>query len=262
MNPSADGGTLIIDQYRGVEDASNNVSNFDPVLSELMYKWFCPKEGVVFDPFAGGSVRGIVANLLGYDYYGIELSGAQVEADIKQGRTLMPDNQPHWFEGDSSNMSAILGDDFKCDFIFSCPPYHDLEQYTDDMDDLSNMSWDTFKRAYEDIISKSVLRLKNNRFACFVVGEIRDDVGGYKGFVPLTVNAFKKGGMRYYNDIILVNAVGSLPVRIASQFAYRKIGKTHQNVLVFYKGDMDVIPRHFKEVESGMKVFRNSQEEE
>ncbi|KZL27391.1 hypothetical protein [Pseudovibrio sp. WM33] len=36
-------------------------SIFDPVLTELCYAWFCPPEGKVLDPFAGGSVRGLVA---------------------------------------------------------------------------------------------------------------------------------------------------------------------------------------------------------
>jgi len=121
------------------------------------------------------------------------------------------------------------------------------------MDDLSNMSWDSFKRIYTGIIAKSILRLKDNRFACFVVGEIRDQVGGYKGLVPLTINAFNAGGMRYYNELILVNVAGSLPIRIDGQFsASRKIGKMHQNVLVFYKGDIASIPKHFKEVDSNM----------
>ena len=40
-------------------------SIFDPVLCEIAYRWFCPPAGRVLDPFAGGSVRGIVAALLG-----------------------------------------------------------------------------------------------------------------------------------------------------------------------------------------------------
>jgi len=228
-------------------------SIFDPVLCELAYKWFCPEGGIVFDPFAGGSVRGIVASLLGYKYYGIDLSDVQIKANIEQGKALAPTNPPVWYIGDSNNQNDILPPELKADFIFSCPPYHDLEQYTDDMDDLSNMSWDSFKRIYTGIIAKSILRLKENHFACFVVGEIRDDIGGYKGLVPLTVNAFNAGGMRYYNELILVNVAGSLPIRIDGQFsASRKIGKMHQNVLVFYKGDIASIPKHFKKVDSNM----------
>ena len=41
-------------------------SIFDPVLCEIIYKWFNVKNGSIYDPFAGGSVRGIVAEKLGY----------------------------------------------------------------------------------------------------------------------------------------------------------------------------------------------------
>jgi len=37
-----------------------------PVLAEIMYTWFCAKDGMVLDPFAGGHVRGIVAAMLMY----------------------------------------------------------------------------------------------------------------------------------------------------------------------------------------------------
>ena len=41
-----------------------------------------------------------------------------------------------------------------------------------------------------------------------------------------------------YNEAILVTAVGSLPIRVGKQFSSgRKLGQTHQNVLVFVKGD-------------------------
>jgi len=45
-------------------------------------------------------------------------------------------------------------------------------------------------------------------------------------------------GLFYYNEIILVTAIGSLPIRAGRAMqATRKIGKTHQNILVFLKGD-------------------------
>lgn len=47
-----------------------------------------------------------------------------------------------------------------------------------------------------------------------------------------------------WNDAMLVTAVGSLPIRTGRQFtAARKLGRTHQSVLVFVKGD----PRHATE---------------
>jgi hypothetical protein len=47
-----------------------------------------------------------------------------------------------------------------------------------------------------------------------------------------------EAGAQLYNEAILVTPVGSLPIRVGAQFtAARKLGKAHQNVLVFCKGD-------------------------
>jgi hypothetical protein len=57
--------------------------------------------------------------------------------------------------------------------------------------------------------------------------------------------------MTLYNEAVLVTAVGSLPIRVSKQFGgYRKLGKTHQNVLVFYKGDPKAI-KAWGDVECG-----------
>lgn len=239
----------------GTTNMAPGTSIFDPLLCELIYKWFCPSNGHILDPFAGGSVRGIVANILGYSYTGIDLSQAQIEANKEQAQKIIPDKQPDWLVGDSHKLDSLLPQSKYYDLIFTCPPYHNLEQYTDDMDDLSNMSWGTFKQRYNSIISKCILKLNPNRFACFVVSEIRDDIGGYKGLVPYTIDCFNRNGARYYNELILVNVAGSLPIRIAGQFAYRKIGRTHQNILVFYKGDINLIPKYFKDIDSNTNTF-------
>ena len=62
-------------------------SIFDPVLCEIVYKWFCPLEGKILDPFAGGSVRGIIAEYLGYHYTGINSEKSKLnQIENKQGR--------------------------------------------------------------------------------------------------------------------------------------------------------------------------------
>jgi glycosyltransferase involved in cell wall biosynthesis len=53
-----------------------------------------------------------------------------------------------------------------------------------------------------------------------------------------TVEAFRAAGLNYYNEGILKTCVGTLPIRAGKQYsASRKFGKTHQNILVFVKGD-------------------------
>jgi hypothetical protein len=77
-----------------------------------------------------------------------------------------------------------------------------------------------------------------DRFACFVVGDFRDPRGFYRDFVSETIRGFRESGLQLYNEAILVTAVGSAPMRVTKQFEVsRKFAKTHQNVLVFCKGD-------------------------
>lgn len=231
-------------------------SVFDPVLAEVCYKWFCPDGGFILDPFAGGSVRGIVAKVSGFNYTGIDLRKEQVEENIKQAARLLHGMvPPRWLTGDSLEMEEILPGKQMFDFIFSCPPYNDLEVYSDDPADLSNMDYHKFIETYRSIITKSIARLKQNRFACFVVGDIRDKDGVYRNFVSDTIDCFVKcvdsNGhfIKLYNEIILVNVAGSLPVRVGRQFGNsRKVGKMHQNVLVFYKGDPKKIKEEFPEI--------------
>jgi DNA modification methylase len=219
--------------FKGHEQTGTSI--FDPVLCELAYKWFCPPGGVILDPFAGGSVRGVVASILGLHYHGCELRGEQVEANRAQ-LNICGSPAPVWYQGDSQDIRSIAP--VAADFIFSCPPYADLEVYSDDPRDLSTMAYDQFRAAYRRIIAETCALLKPDRFACFVVGEARDKRGNYYNFVGDTVTAFLDAGLNFYNEAVLITAVGSLPVRVNKQFAAsRKIGKTHQNVLVFVKGD-------------------------
>jgi DNA modification methylase len=266
-NPPAENGVLVYDQYRASErgkatksqgrqtalqrtgdsrakvfgtegnaSAQTGTSIFDPVLCELVYRWFAPPDGAVLDPFAGGSVRGIVASTLGRAYVGIDLSPQQIEANEYQAQHITPDSPPVWIEGDAKDVQALAPGEY--DILFSCPPYADLEVYSDDPRDLSTMAYADFLAAYRQIIAAGVGMLKDNRFACFVVGDVRDAKGLYRNFVSDTIAAFQDAGAHLYNEAILVTAVGSLPVRISKQFSVgRKLGKTHQNVLVFIKGD-------------------------
>lgn len=214
-------------------------SVFDPVVCELAYRWFSPAGGVVLDPFAGGSVRGILAAATGRQYVGIDLRPEQIDANRAQWAELGQPDQPApvWHCGDSRRLDTICAG-VVADFVFSCPPYADLEVYSDDPADLSTMDYPAFIEAYREIIAKSCALLAPDRFACFVVGDVRDRKGFYRGFVPDTVRAFTDAGLRLYNDAVLLTPVGSLAMRAGSAFAAsRKLGKGHQNFLVFVKGD-------------------------
>ena len=62
--------------------------------------------------------------------------------------------------------------------------------------------------------------------------------------------------MRLYNDAVLVTAVGTLPIRVRRAFeGSRKLGRTHQNVLMFVKGDPKAATAAVGPVEFGELAF-------
>lgn len=199
----------------------------------------------MFDPFAGGSVRGIIAEMLGRHYIGIDLSQIQVDANQINADKLGV--CPAWYCDDSRNANQYIPDQ-SADLVFSCPPYHNLEKYSDHPLDLSNMNYSDFLEAYREIISVSCRKLKENRFAVFVVGDIRDSKGAYRDFISDTKRIFQDCGLCLYNEIILLNQHCTAPMRAGKPFSTsRKTAKVHQNVLVFYKGNISAIKDIFKD---------------
>ena len=168
-------------------------------------------------------------------------------------------NKPRWIVADSINIAEVAVGEY--DLIFSCPPYYNLEIYSELPGELSNFAtYDEFLEKYKKIIAASVEMLKPNRFAVFIVGDIRDDKGFYRKFPWHTIEAFEAADMRLYNEAVLVTAIGSLPIRIGKPFgSYRKLGKTHQNVLCFFKGDPQAIKNELGEIKIDEDILNGRQ---
>ena len=245
-NPSLLGGwdALRNDKY-GRQNMPLSLSIFDPVLCEVVYRWFCPPGGHVLDPFAGESTKGLVALALGYGYTGIELRQEQVEAN--RARAVAVGFKPEWIVGDSARIGEYLGDR-EFDLVFTSPPYYDLEVYSSGVEDGSALpSYQAFMAWYEDIFRQAAARLRRDRFLVVKVGEIRDKTSGeFHGFVPDNINVFRRIGLSYYNHAIFLTPLGTQPIRTSAQFSKgRKLGKVHQDVLVFYKGDSRDVKSRF-----------------
>ena len=231
------------------EQKDNSI--FDPVLCELAYKWFNIPNGKILDCFAGGSVRGIVAAKLGYEYLGNDLRSEQIEANRINAKEVLQDSEiyPTWTCGDSLHIDTIAKG-YEADLLFSCPPYADLEVYSDKKEDISNMPYKDFIAVYREIIRKSCSLLKDDRFAVFVVGDVRDKKGFYQNFVSDTIMAFWNCGVILYNEMILCTQIAAKALTVSKGFnASRKIGKVHQNVLVFYKGNPKNIKQNYPELD-------------
>jgi hypothetical protein len=249
------GLTSFTEEKYGRKNAAfaSGVSELDPVMCEVMYAWFGIPNGTILNPFGGEPVSAIVAAYKGYEFTGVEVRPEQVVATYDAvGRAEVDVEKVLVHTGDSTKMDNIKEMNGKTyDMVFSSPPFYDLEVYSDQKDDLSNIgTYKEFMEMYTQAFTHSVAKLKNDRFVVINVTEIRDKKkGNYRNFVGDNVKLFTDLGLHFYNDIILLNAAGTAMLRAKRNMATRKVVRVHQNLLVFYKGDIKNIKNVFPQIE-------------
>ena len=228
-----------------MSDINSGVSILDPVLAECMVHWFGIPNGSFFDCFAGDTVFGYVSAYRGNTFTGIELRREQVELNNARCEGL----PAKYICDDGQNVAKHIKAGSQ-DLLFSCPPYFDLEVYSELANDASNQAeYSDFLEILESAFSASIKCLKQDRFAVVVVGDIRDSAGFYRAFPDDIKRIFKKHGMPLYNELVLVESLGTLPQRVGRWMKNRKVGKCHQNVLVFYNGDPEQIAVNYPIIE-------------
>ena len=248
-------GTLADGETNCMATINNGVSLLDPVMAEIVCKWFGIDGGAAFDCFAGDTVFGYVAATLGMNFTGVELREEQ--AQLNNERVVGINARYICDDGQNVGKHIKAGTQ---DLLFSCPPYYDLEVYSDKPNDASNQpTYEGFIKILENAFAGATTCLKDNRFAVIVVGDIRSKEGYYYDFVGDIKRIFITHGMPLYNECIIVEPIGTLPQRVQRYMRNRKVGKCHQNVLVFYKGDVKEIPNNYKEIEyasEDLELFR------
>lgn len=228
-----------------MSDINNGVSILDPVLAEIANKWFGIEKGNTFDCFAGDSVFGYVSDSLGNNFTGIELRKEQADLNNKR----LAGSKSKYICDDGQNVLQHIQPATQ-DLLFSCPPYFDLEVYSELENDASNQKeYSSFLEILRKAFTDSIQCLKDNRFAFIVVGDLRAKNGAYYNFPNDIKNIFLDAGMLLYNEMILVEPLGTLPQRVGRYMNNRKIGKCHQNILVFYKGDTKAIKSTYPKIQ-------------
>ena len=238
-------GTLSTGFYKMLH--SDGVSLFDPVLSEIIARWFTPTEhSNIIDPFAGDTMKGLVYSIMGHNFTGIELREEQVAInnDAISGREGIK-----YICDDGRNVLNHVAEQSQ-DLLMSCPPYFNLEVYSDLPNDASNQdSYADFIHILREAYSSAIRTLKPNRFAVIVVGDVRDKEGYYVDFISDVKRIFIDNGMKLYNELILVENIGTGAMVADRYMKSRKMKKTHQNVLVFYNGNTKEIANVFPAIE-------------
>ena len=97
------------------------------------------------------------------NYVGIELRKEQVDSNISQATKICKSYHPKWIIGDSHEIDTLCKNEQLFDFMFTCPPYFNLEIYSNLNGDISNFKeYSQFLKSYNKIIEKSFKLLKEH----------------------------------------------------------------------------------------------------
>lgn len=238
---------------------AQGVSILDPVMAEIVCRWFSVKGCNTFDCFAGDSVFGFVSAYLGNQFTGIELRPEQAKLNNERVTGMTA----RYICDDGQNVAKHIEPESQ-DLLFSCPPYFDLEVYSDLPNDASNQgSYEDFIQILKNAFTAAVGCLRQNRFAVICVGDVRDKkTGFYYDFCGDIKRIFKEAGVLLYNEIILVEQTASTALRAARYMETRKVAKTHQHILVFFKGNPKNIKQEYPKIEyteEDMQLFETAE---
>ena len=206
-------------------------SIFNPHLAQMILSSYCPEKAKIYDPFSGGGTRGFIATAMGHDYYGVELR--REEVDRIKNQMVKLDKKFHLLCGDSTNFYT---DELKFDFIYTCPPYYNLEIYSNNQNDLSaQKTYQCFLNLLSLTIGNCFKMLDKNKLCVFVVGNFRDKNGELIHFNGDIVKIGKLNGFILHDEIIFWGASKCAAQRAGQFEANRKSVRVHESVIIFKK---------------------------
>lgn len=210
-----------------------NYSEFNPTVAENILNFWSEKGDIIFDPFAGRT-RALISALKDRKYIGFEVSKDVYNKTCKAIYPLCGETIPRLYNKDSFNLDTVSLPEV--DFIFSCPPYWNLETYESCKGQLSDINnYPSFLKRYKEILKKSVRLLKKDKYCALVVGDFRKR-GIFYNFHIDTINIMKELGLKLHDLVIIQSATFDIASRRFGGIKKHKMtAKVHEYLLVFKK---------------------------
>ena len=216
------------DRRHGVNNGKCSV--FNPQLAQMILAAYAPMNGKIYDPFGGGGTRGYIATKMGYDYTGVEIRKEEYNRVLAQMK--------EW----NLNFKFILADSIKYrpnesfDFIYTCPPYYDLEVYSDMEEDLSNApSYMEYLNMLQKVLKNCYDVLKKDSFAVFVVGNFRNKKGELEHLNGDLITKAKEVGFKLWDELIWMGASNVALTRCGKFEKNRKSVRMHEYIIILKK---------------------------
>lgn len=204
-----------------------------PLMENILIRYAGKERGArVLDPFAGGPPRGLCTSIMGHKYYGVDVRQEQIDENETVIEALNLPNV-HYYLDDARYLDIDVPD---CDVSVTCPPYYNLEIYSDQADDISSFkTYAEFNGAMFLNAISTFRHLKPGAFALMIVGNFRDKNKELVDFRSHTVENFRDAGFMFHQDVILSKNFASAAKRASNSWRGMKLVPRHEHMLVFLK---------------------------
>ena len=205
------------------------LSKFNSENCKNIINYFTCRGDTILDPFAGRT-RAIISNHLDRKYWGFELTEKYFPAELTPERKI--------FNMDSAEMGEVLwlpdrplG---KMDMVFTCPPYWNMEKYSDDEKDLSTFkTYDNFLEGCNRRLETASQYLKDDGFLIVVLMDFRQK-GVFYPWHTDTINFFHKNtDFKLYDAMIWEMSPRKRHPLYPQALVNRRMLNTHEYCLVF-----------------------------
>lgn len=226
----------------GVGPRSGGLSRFPQSILWWTLQFYCPEGGTVVDPFAGHISRLEGTYRSGRNYIGFDICHRFMELNRQRiaelyeenARQLVPaTNTVTLHETDSRRMLEYMQPNI-ADFCITSPPFHNIEKYGPEPEQLGNLDYNGFLRDLGIIVANCYEALKPGAYCAWEVNDFR------KGNVFYTyhsdaIGLFRQAGFKLHDVIIIDYGSGFLQA-FASQIEQHKIvSKEHAYLIVGQK---------------------------
>lgn len=212
-------------------DVNSQSSLFNPHLAQMILSAYCPPNAKIYDAFGGGGTRGFIASAMGHNYLGVEIRQDEVDRIRSQQIKLNTFFDIVCFD---SRFYTIENESF--DFSYSCPPYYNLEIYSNLEGDMSSANtYSEFLDMLKDSLKVTYLGLKKGSLAIWVVGNFRDNRGNLTHFNGDTIRLATEVGFELHDELVFWGASGASYQRVGNFQANRRSVRVHEYIIIFKK---------------------------
>ena len=217
------------DRRNGVNNGKPSI--FNPNLCQMILSAYCDENSTIYDPFAGGGTRAIISSMFGHKYYGVEIRKEEVDRINIKKKELDLDFTV--IKGDALNKNF---NGIKFNFSLTCPPYYDLEQYSNLDNDLSNQK---DYKGFLKMLSISIKRvydcLEDGSLSVWVVGNFRNKFGALEHLNGDLIRIGKENGFILLDELIYEGASKVALTRCSKFEKNRKSIRMHEYIVIFKK---------------------------